>query len=340
MKTDIISLNKDVESLVIQASKSRSQAVFKDEIIPLTFAHFADVHNVLSAWNRIVEYVNYYSNYISFALHTGDYCGGSQKLYTDFYNSGIKCNKPIYNCVGNHDCYSGEGEWVLNKKEVAYNLLFNNIKNWNVNFLNVPYSMSYYKDFPSSNLRLIVLDDYYHINETRVWLENLLNDANKKGIHVITAQHESTNFITKPLPCNFNTIDDYVNLWIEGEKNRTPVYDSMGRPLYEDIIVNFINNGGKFVCNLAGHDHIDEFGYTDKGVLNVVVANATTWDAISDIKRVENTKSQDLFNVFTVDTNLGVIKIVRVGANVDHCLRKRVAICYDYINKKIISEVK
>lgn len=50
-----------------------------------------------------MQYINYYSDYISFAIHTGDYCGNTQQSYTDFYADATKCARPIYNCVGNHD---------------------------------------------------------------------------------------------------------------------------------------------------------------------------------------------------------------------------------------------
>ena len=340
----IILLNKDVEQFVIQATNTRSKIYFgeyfNDKFKPISFVHSADMHNVLSVWNRMVEYVNYYKDYISFILHTGDYCGGSQKLYTDFYKDGLKCVHPIYNCVGNHDCYDGNGKWELAPKKTTYNLLFNDISCWDVNFHNVENSMSYYKDFAESNLRLIVLDDYYDVDSARIWLKQLLDDANQKGIHVITAQHELTGYVTNTLGLKYNTLDDYIGYSKRYESQRTEyAFDQVNRLLFEDIIAEFISQGGKFICNLAGHEHVDWFGYTDKGVLNVCVANGTNWDLISDMKRVDGTKTMDCFNVVAVDVSLGLLKIIRVGASVDHYMRKKTAICYDYINKKVISEI-
>ncbi len=342
--SDIIELNRDVEQFVIQASVPRSKKkfgeAFGDKYIPLAFAHTGDVHAVPEIWDRMVEYVNHYRDYLSFAICTGDYCGGSQKTYTDFYAACTPCERPFYNCVGNHDCYSGEGAWSLGPKEVTHDLLFNHKGDWDVTFMDCPHSMSYYKDFPDSNIRLIVLDDYYHIDEARVWLKGLLDDAREKGIHVITAQHEPTNFITQPLDVTFHTLDPYVERAMKRESARqNSVFDYMGRPLFEDLIVDFIRSGGVFVCNFAGHLHIDLCGYTDAGILNVVVPSGTTWDKNSDLKRVRGTKSMDCFNVVAVDTDLGLLKLVRVGANVDHYLRKKTALCYDYVNKKVISNI-
>lgn len=343
LKPEIVRLNEDVEQYVLQASRSRPEIVFKkhfdDKYEPLCFVHASDMHNVPETWDRMVQYVNYYGDYISFALHTGDFCGGSQLLYTDMYD-GEKCIKPIYNCVGNHDCYSGEGKWLLNKKEIAHGLLFKHTEGWDACFSDCRAPMSYYKDFSQSGIRLIVLDDYYDIPQTREWLKKLLTDALEKGISVITAQHEPTNYITCRASEKFNPYDDFISVVKYNEAHRTePAFDEHGRLLYEDIIAEFINNGGSFVCNLAGHEHIDYFGYTDAGVLNSVVANGTTWDGISDMRRTEGTKSIDCFNVVAVDVNLGLLKIVRIGADVDHYFRTRTALCYDYINKKMISEV-
>lgn len=337
---NIIELNKEVEEFVIQAPVSRSTHTFKNKYTPLSFVHCADMHNVLSVWNRMVEYVNHYSDYISFIVHSGDYCGGSQKLYTDFYADGTKCVKPIYNCVGNHDCFSGEGKWALAPKSIAHSLLFNHADGWDVNFMDCPYSMSYYKDFPESNLRFIILDDYYNVDATRAWLKNLLSDALEKGLHVVTVQHERTGYINKRPELKYCSIDDYQNAWKEHERTRTEsVFDQPGRLLFEDLIADFIAHGGNFVFNLCGHDHIDDFGYTDAGVLNLVVENGTTWDLLGDKRRVLDTRAMDCFNVVAIDVDLGIIKVIRVGACVDHYMRKKLAFCYDYINKRIISEV-
>lgn len=335
---DIISLNKDIEQYVIQASRSRSSKQFGDKTVPLTFVHTSDIHAVQSVWDRMAEFINHYSDNISFALHTGDYCGGSQKKYIDMY-LGTPCKRTVYNCVGNHDCVTGEGGWQLADKASVHNLLFNHTDGWDVSFMDCPYSMSYYKDFNESNLRLIVLDDYYDTWQTRVWLRKLLNDALEKGIHVITAQHEPTDYVGNTYNTAFHTLDDYNSVFKEYERKRINFdFDHRGRVLYEDIIAEFIQNGGNFVCNLAGHDHVDEFGLTAAGVLNVVVQNATTWDALGDTSRVIGTRSEDCFNVVSVDTALGLLKLVRVGANVDHYLRSRTALTFDYINKKVICE--
>ena len=97
---DIVKLNRDVEPLIIQGTATRTSFFnkkFNDKYKPLQFVHFSDIHAVLDLWNRMVEYINYYKDYIAFAVHTGDYCGGNQDLYVDFYDYGARCNRLIYN---------------------------------------------------------------------------------------------------------------------------------------------------------------------------------------------------------------------------------------------------
>ncbi len=320
----IVELNKDVEKYVLDAKG-------------ITFVHFSDIHAMENLWDRITEYINHYSDVICFGLHTGDFCGGSQKIYADMYSSK-KCVRPIYNCVGNHDCFSGEGEWLLGKKEITYRLLFSHTDGWDATFFECEHSMSYYKDF--KKLRLSLLDDYYDTWQTRAWLRGVLKDAFAKGMHVVTAQHEPTHYITNAVTSGFQTLDDYNTKFRQYELDRTAYdFDHRCRVLYEDVITEFISYGGIFVCNLAGHDHVDQLGFTDSGVLNAVVQNATSWDGLGDTERVIGEKSEDCFNVVSVDTDSGCFTLIRVGAGTDRHGRTKKTIKFDYVNKKIMKEI-
>lgn len=273
----------------------------------------------------MVEFVNHYSDYISFSLHTGDYCGNSQAVYSDCYTNMPPCKRPVLNCVGNHDTYKTKFETDLQPKETTHALLFNKTDDWDVQFLDVPHSMSYHKDFPESNIRLIVIDLYYHLKEQKKWLAELLEDAREKGLCVMTAMHEPSAHVKHPYDVTFQTINDYETLCGSDR------YHS-----FEEEISDFIAKGGTYVCNLAGHTHHDLFGLTDSGILNVTVPCATSWPHWCDGKRVRGTRTYDCFNVVSVDTDLGLLKLIRVGDNVDHYLRIKRVLCFDYVNKKVI----
>ena len=145
---------------------------------------------------------------------------------------------------------------------------------------------------------------------------------------------ENEKSLVENLNSDFPFEDDIDASVLESQKS-----EKSADGLFEDLIVDFVKAGGVFVCNFAGHLHIDLCGYTDAGILNVAVPSGTTWDKNSDLKRVRGTKSMDCFNVVGIDVDLGLLKLVRVGANVDHYLRRKTALCYDYINKKVISNI-
>ena len=325
---NIIELNRDMEPCVIQGAVSRPEP-FGDKYLPLQFVHFSDIHNKIKNYNRVVEYINYYQDYIEFALHTGDYCEACQLEYTDLYNEGEECVRPILNCTGNHDVVANNN-WRFNlpceaTKESVYEHLFNRTENRDVSFMNGDYSMTYYKDFPKSLVRLIVLDCYYDLKAQAEWLREVLSDAREKGFHVITSSHLQTGYISAPFDTPFNTINDYKSL--KGEEPES---------IFERIIVDFKNRGGIHVCHLAGHNHHDRFGYTKNGVLNSSVECATCYFGWTDGIRVEGNRTFDCFNIVSVDVNVGVFTFARIGDNVDHYLRRKKTLCFDYINGRLI----
>lgn len=324
---NIIELNRDVEPLIIQGTATRTiffEKKFGDKFKPLQFIHCSDVHARIEMWNRILEYVNYYSEYIEFIIHTGDYCWSHQQEYHDLYNTGIKCKRPIYPCVGNHDTYK-VSSWELNTKESTHKLVFEPFDCSDLQFMNCDFSMTYYKDFPESNIRIIVLDIYYDIEKQCEWLKNILEDSFNKGFCVITAMHQPSGNVNDSFGVTFHTKDDYESLC--GKNRQHP---------FEPVIAEFISRGGCHICNLVGDVHHDLFGFTDAGVLNTAVPSATCWDGWCDGKKVQGTRTFDCFNAVSVDTNLSLLKIARVGNNRDHYFRSQRSLCYDYKNKKII----
>ncbi len=324
---NIVALNRDRETAVIQCGYGRTM-FFKDPYKNLTFVHFADIHAVLPLWNRMVEYMNHYGDYIDFALHTGDYCGDRQEAYVDFYKDGTKTDKVIYNCVGNHDTVTTP-QWIRNTKESAHALLFNHTENWGASFQDIPHAMNYYKDFPEANIRLIVLDLYYDQDLQKAWLADLLQRSMAEGVSVITAMHEPSAEITEHLDTPFCSI-----LEENGEYRR--IAGGFQEHTYEETIADFIAAGGKYICNLCGHLHHDLFGYTQKGVLNIAVECATSWYHWCDSRRVPGTRTWDAFNVMAVDVNQQLIKLVRIGDDTDCFMRQKRTLCYDYGKKCLV----
>lgn len=318
VNNDVLDFNQYKDNLILQSKSKFATAVESSNDI-LLFIHFSDIHRDIIQWNNIVKYLNKYN--IDFALHTGDYVGDSQDQYLDLYDNGIETIKPILNCVGNHDTYENVSH-TLATKQSTYNYLFNHISNWNVTFMNGDYSMSYYKDFADKHIRLIVLDCYYDIQEQSTWLASVLAEAKTLGYAVITAMHQPSANIVTPINCTFDTRNGNIT----------------AMSLFENAIKDFIANDGIYIANLSGHIHDDYIGFTANGILNVTIECATIdsygWTSAD---RVQGTKSADCFNIFSIDTTKGLLKIVRIGNDCDYALHNKNVLVYNYINKEIIS---
>ena len=296
----------------------------------MTFAHFSDIHRKQIIWNRIIEYVNYYKDYIGFILFTGDYVNNNQTQFTDLYNMGIASVKPLYMAVGNHDTYESTDPTVVASQQTTYELMFGptHPENWGVTFMPGDYSMTFYKDFTVSDasyIRLIVLDNYYNKEAQVTWLTNLLADAKTNGIAVITAMHEVSKPIVTKFDCTFQTLTNYESKG--GNASQTP---------FDAVIADFKNNGGIHIANFVGHEHSDMIGFTESGVLNIAVEAATDWVYWTDGKREAGTRTYDAFNIVAIDTDLHLLKLVRIGDNADYFLRQKNVLCYNYYRNEII----
>lgn len=315
--------NSDKETINIQASYGRNKHA-NDPYSVLKFLHFTDIHGDQLAWNRIIEYANKHkSDYIDFLIHTGDYTPSYQSDYVPLYEKGLQPELPFYNVIGNHDVYTDKEN--MSNKENTYEMFFENMSNLDVTFMQGDYSMTYYKDFVSSNVRLVVIDNYYDLEAQATWLTDVLMDAKNKGYHVITAMHQLSHRITQKLDTGFQTkfpFEDY------GGNHSTTIFDT--------IIGEFINDGGIHVCNLVGHEHSDMIGYTSSGVLNISVEGAAANSQWCDGNRVIMTKTFDSFNNVFINANIGYFTLVRIGNNVDPYGRQRNVLTYDYINKEIV----
>lgn len=317
---EIIKLNKDIENALVQSSSKKRT----DTNEVFTIVHASDIHGKQDLFNRVVEFTNYYISNLKLIINTGDYVYKGQENFIDLMSNAEINNVPLYNVIGNHDQYVSDSDRSQAPKSSTYaNVITKTQRSWqglNATYMPGDNSMTYYKDFANSKIRLIVLDDYYDIDTQATWLASRLEEAKTKGYAVITAKHEKTDNITTSIGC-FNSKDSY-----------TGTYDTT----FETVIKSFIDAGGTYICNLCGHEHIDETGYTANGILNVVIECATDDTYWQNCKREKGTKTYDCFNIISVDTNQGLLKIVRVGDNTDIYMHDKKYLCYDYINKKII----
>lgn len=318
---EVLKANKDVEIALLQSTAKRQ----KDTNSIFSMLHFTDIHGNQELFDRIVEFSNYYVSNLNIMLHTGDYVCKGQADFIDLMKKAEINNVPLYNVIGNHDQYLSDDDRSQADKSLTYqNVITRTQRAWQsigATYMSENNSMTYYKDFKSAKIRLIILDDYYDIATQETWLKDVLKDARVSGYHVITAKHNKTDNITNRVT-NFNSKDVY-----SGTYNTT----------FDAVIKEFVEAGGIHICNICGHEHVDETGYTTSGLLNVVAECATSDVIWQNCKRDKGTRAFDCFNIISVDTNIGLIKIVRIGDNNDIYLRNKSYTCIDYINKKVVA---
>ena len=295
--------------------------------------HFSDIHGDGVNLARIVAFKESVPGLE--ALFTGDMVNSDWNGGIAFW-TGVTGAENIMTVIGNHDTLSG-GNWYAKNAADCYGRYISPfVANWGVTYqANLCY---YYKDWSAKNVRLIVLD-YMHWDSTQAsWLVSTLASAKSEGYHVVVAGHctpaASDNGVKD---CPFDTLGANRTLW---ESEAYGKMDSAAAAAVQD----FIDGGGKFVCWLTGHTHADMFRHLSAypTQLYVAVANAGTNENVSSnaacqLARSLGERSQDLFNLVSINATRQTLTIVRVGADRDTIGRHIGTVVYDYANKEILN---
>lgn len=298
---------------------------------PLVLLHFADIHNDDVNLQRVVDFLNIYNNNLDDVFLNGDIAGGTWNEYSDAFNK-VLINNKILCSIGNHDVYKYNGTEAQATAKQCYDRYFANIANWGVTEPNANSGVGncyYYKDYPSSGIRFIVLDCMHYDTEQNNWLKATLADALSSKKSVIAAQHiavanPSSTEVTIPYDTPFNSID---------HKD-----DSTSDNGQVTAIEDFINNGGEFITWLFGHTHSSFCGKLKIKKQNYIIVGGAKFDVNwNDTVRNSGDYSRDLFDVMSFDTKSKTISVKRIGANYDRFMRKRNAMCIDYANFKLLS---
>ena len=228
----------------------------------------------------------------------------------------------------------------------------------------------FYKDYESAKIRIIALDVYHWkdvINckkeyadghtenytsevfpngdtvdkgEQAEWFRNILEDSRQKGFNVICMIH--TPKIDTLVDCTFTNIDRPVSSYDGTNKDKE----------YSDLVEAFMADhddeygAGKFICWLCGHSHSDAIGISSSypKQLKIVIDTAgclrqpslPQFDFTGNFDRIEETYSDDLFDIFAVDTEHKYISLHRVGCHSDSHGRHIGNLLYDYKNMKLL----
>lgn len=294
--------------------------------------HCSDIHGDGVNLARIVAFKAANPS-LDAALCTGDIVWKNWGNGIDFWSTAGAGG--IMVAIGNHDSYSG-GNWYAKSAADCYaRYIAPFVSNWGVT--SQQDLCYYYKDWSDKKLRLIVLDVQHWDATQKTWLEATLESARTADYHVVCAGHCAPAASDSGMRDNpFDTLGANLSHW------ESASYGKMNAEA-PTAVKNFKDAGGKFVCWLCGHTHADMFRHLTSypGQLYVGVANAGDnihmgSDASCQIVRVDGERSQDLFNIVSINTQRLTLTIVRVGADRDTLGRHIGAVVYDYANDQVL----
>lgn len=202
-----------------------------------------------------------------------------------------------------------------------------------------------------------ILSKDYHFSEAQItWLLNLLSDTpattgvivvmhGRDGVTIPSAQgkkfgqrHYIWQRSNSSLTYGTDTlIEDIINAWRNGTSiNKTYTLTDSGGSSTLTVQKSFLT-AGSFICYMIGHSHADMIGYSSKypdqlylhcpcschtpdfnnsGELNG--SNRYSYgNEVGDMPRRLGDRTQDCFNVYGIDTVNKVIKVVRVGSDIN-----------------------
>ena len=131
--------------------------------------------------------------------------------------------------------------------------------------------------------------------------------------------------------CSGTPIEDIINAFKTGSSlNETYTFSDTS----DTIIINdSFSSPGTFIAYINGHNHGDFIGssskYSNQLYLNVGAGNRSYGD-VSDLQRQNGEKSEDCFNVYVVDKNHKLVKVIRVGSDVNDIMQNRKTAVYSY----------
>ena len=347
----------DANSAAIKAiAASRKQRSNKRV---LTLLHFSDIHGDAYQLSRIVEFAER-TGLIDDAIHSGDmmlqsydelvktFKGTDTTTETEYYWWDYAKAGRVLNCIGNHDLKIEGKPWTGSDVQPSTADAFNRYfapyyGSWNVIWgdeTTPSNAMYYYKDYnielADEGIRLVVLDEnsksdsskaMYQVTQVQ-WFEGVLDDAIENNLAVIVVQHYPfRQDETERITCSFT------------QKDISTSDANTVAPAFEDAVNRFIQNGGEFICWMAGHLHRDVVQVKngqlllDIGSASCMTANTRTY---SDLARSVGDATCDCFNVVTVDRDAKHLKIVRVGSDRNYAMEPRFAICFNYATATVV----
>lgn len=351
---DILALNPDSEfdSKLISANKRYGTS--SDNPEPLVIAHLSDIHGNWDNVRRFIQFCDHHGTRIQVRLNTGDtvesclYNGSGASGGIGTYQN-IDGVGDILTVIGNHDTALNDGgtwSWREYAGKVAYDdVIAPHVASWGViqpdDAAENGYCY-YYKDFAAKNIRLVVTDVMGYDNTQDSWLAQVLAEAKAAGYHVVIATHfaggrpsgEGSDPAFNMVECNYTTLYSSLGSTASGLYTFAPdSYKMM------DTVDAFQQGGGIFIGYIQGHYHVDFVARCGKYPNQLIFSiGATKAGEMRDYNHVVGKRDQDEFQIVSIDTYDRIVKLYKVGANVDRWGRHKNAVCVSYDTRAVVTE--
>ena len=318
------------------------------------FLFFSDIHGRHYNMDAIRMYINGNGQYLDAVINAGDTVEEVITDGVDDYDDYVvnPSSIDVLTCVGNHDTWVSASTWEKANKAVVYEKLIQPMLDKQVPIVQpsgaaTTKALYYYIDYGS--VRVIVLDAMvltgdndpigWWDSDEETWLASVLADAKTAGKSVMCVAHPP---FEKSISVRDNDLK--LNSYIDYRTSLNPSFDNIHLPIVAmDAVDAFISGGGNFIAWFTGHTHVDSVltatGYTGQFMISIASANSNMHpDATMVYPEFQTDYWFNCFNIIGVDTDRGFIKVRRIGMDTDASMRKRAMFCYDYINRKFISE--
>lgn len=331
-------------------------------------AHGSDFHTDEDRYKRFRDFVDGV-DLIDAAIVTGDITDqGSSTEMTTMLGVTFSRIQPMQS-IGNHERWggltiaqiaSGLGMKHNNNTDAAGGYYYKDFATPKIRVIVL-------NEFDIASTNRSTAGKVCHWSQAQInWLLDVLDDAITNNYNVIVAMHSiEQGSASKAMPAsNDKGFYQRSNQW---EKTYTQG-NAMSYYIIEDIIAAFKTGGtvtgpssgsyphndgttavsvnhtfsaaGKFIAYMIGHAHIDMTGYSTQHSEQLYLCcpagcvvggdNRFFGGEVSDLPRIIGTKSEDCFNVYGFDLINKVVKIVRVGADMNDLMEPREVAYFDY----------
>lgn len=345
----ILSLNPDREWIpkMMAAQKRYFTSSDTTEQNPLVIVHLSDIHGNWENVRRFMEFCDRYSDYINIRLNTGDTVADDYADGIDGYASIPDVGK-IINIIGNHDSSKyedGVRDWNYYCGLPCYNTFIAPfVSSWGVTQPEGAAENGYcyfYKDYDAKKIRVVFVDIMAYDDTENTWLASVLADALENEYHVVIATHyagvrksgESDQAVFEKVACNYTTLYSMGG----SSANLTPYNYSAYKMMI--TVDDFMQAGGHFVGYLQGHYHADFVAKCAEFPSQLIFAiGSSKAGEVRDYKHTLGTRFQDEFQVVSIDTKNTIIKVFKVGANIDRYGRTKGSVCVNYTTGELLGE--